>query len=160
MTDWQGFVSRKVVIMLKKLHENPLGPPIKGRIAGAHLTAPVEAKSDIVQLFPITGDVLLRGYSGVGTSLNGVLLGRKPKRIVSHGVQDIEAAQPLVARQYVAGDVAQWMPNVKPGPGRVGEHIEDIVLGFVVLNTNLVNLVFLPPAAPFRLDFGRTVLQC
>ena len=92
--------------------------------------------------------------------MNGVLLGRKPKRIVSHGVQDIEAAQPLVARQYVTGDVAQWMPNVKPGPGRVGEHIEDIVLGFVVLNTNLVNLVFLPPAAPFRLDFGRTVLQC
>ena len=45
-------------------------------------------------------------------------------------------------------------------PGRVGEHIKNKIFGLIMLNVNFISLVFLPPAAPFRLDFGRTVLQC
>jgi hypothetical protein len=60
--------------------------------------------------------------------LDGVLLGRQAKRVEAERVQDKVALHPPVARADVGGDVAQRVPDMQPGPGRVREHVHDVEL--------------------------------
>ena len=48
------------------------------------------------------------------TGLDGILLGRKAKSIITHRMQDIEALQPLVAGVYVACYISQRMAHMQP----------------------------------------------
>ena len=65
----------------------------------------------------------------VGSRLDSVLLGRKAKRVPSHGMQDIEAFHTLESRQNVGRRVPKGVPNMQPSPTGVGEHVEDVALG-------------------------------
>ena len=60
--------------------------------------------------------------------LHGVLLGGQPERVVAHGVQHVVAGHPQVAAQHVGADVAQRVPDVQAGAGRVGEHVQQVDL--------------------------------
>ena len=86
------------------------------RIAGAHLTAPVEAEADFVKLFAIAVDILLSGDGGMLARLYGILFCRQSIGIIAHRVQDVEAAEALVAGIDIAGDVAQGWPTCRPAP--------------------------------------------
>src|SRR4051812_49583161 len=61
-------------------------------------------------LFPYT--TLFRSLCGDGrmlSCLNGILLGRQAKRIVSHRMQHIKSLVTLVTRHDIGGDVSQRM---------------------------------------------------
>ena len=59
--------------------------------------------------------------------LNGVLLGRESKCVVSHRVQDVVAPHAPEARERVGRDVAERVPHVQPLARGVGEHVENEV---------------------------------
>ena len=52
----------------------------------------------------------------------------KPKASQPIGMQDVKAARAAVAGEDIGGGVAFGVADVQSGPGRVGEHVEDVVL--------------------------------
>ena len=83
------------------------------------------AQPQAAQLPPHVDHVLFRGLARVLTGLHGILLGRQPKCVIAQGVQDVLARHPLEAREDVGGNEAQWMTDMQPGAGGVGEHVQN-----------------------------------
>ena len=119
-------------------------------VAGAHLALPVEAEADLVELFAVAGYVLLGGHSGVLSGLYGILLGGQAVGIVAHGVEHVEALRTLVARIDVRGDVAQRVAYVQAGSRGIGEHVEHVEFGLVVIRLDVIGLFGGPGVLPGR----------
>ena len=97
------------VIALEHLDEGPLRPFVITRIAGAHFAAPVEAEADLVELFAITVDVILRGDFRMLSGLDGILFGGQSVRVVTHRMEHVEALQSLVSCINIRSDVSERM---------------------------------------------------
>ena len=67
-------------------------------------------------------------------------------------MQDIEAARPLVPAEYVGRGVAFGMADVQTRAGRVGEHVEDVELGFGAVVVGGKGFVLKPMVLPLWLD--------
>jgi hypothetical protein len=55
--------------------------------------------------------------AGCCPGLDGILLGRESKGIITHGVKDIEAFQSFKSGDDVRGYIAKRMSYMKPCPG-------------------------------------------
>ena len=129
-----------VVPALEQLPENPLGPLVIRRVAGADFPGPIEAKSELFQLVAVPGDVLLGGDGGMLAGLDGVLLCRKAKAVVPHRMKDVEALVALVPGVDVGRDVSERVSHVQARTRRVGEHVQHVVLGFGSVFGHLVGV--------------------
>ena len=109
-----GLVQAGVIPTVEHLEEGPLRPFVERRIAGAHLPVPVVGEAYAVELAAVALDIAGGGDFGVLAGLDGILLGGKAEGVVSHGVQHVEALEPLVSGEDVAGDVAERMTDVQP----------------------------------------------
>ena len=154
------FLRGMIVPTIEELEEDPLRPFVVGRITGAHFAAPIETESDVVQLFAVTRDVDFSGLRRVLTGLDGILLRRQAEAVVAHGVQHVEAFLALVARNDVAGDVAQRMPYMQARSARVREHVEHIVLRFARVVLHAVGAALAPFLAPLPLYVLVLVAHC
>jgi len=76
LRDRAGLLTSVVVIAVEHLQKCPLRPFVIFGITRAHLTTPIETEADLVELLPVTVDVLLGGYSRMLTGLNRILLSR------------------------------------------------------------------------------------
>ena len=139
--------------------EGPLRPLVVLRIARAHLAVPVEREADLVELLAVAGDVALGRHGRVLSRLDGVLLGRKTERVVTHRVQDVESLEAFVARIDVQGDVAQRMPDVQARSRRIGKHVEDVEFGPRGVRFDAVGLVLSPALLPPGFDLLEIVLH-
>ena len=148
-----------VVVVREHLHECPLSPFVVLGITGAHLAAPIERETDLVQLLTIAADVLRCGHSGVLTRLDSILLGGQTKGVVTHRVQNVETAQTLVARIDIRGDVAQRVTYVQTCARRIGEHIEDIEFGARRIDLHFVGTALAPLFLPFGFDGSKIVFH-
>ena len=115
---------------VEHLLEGPLCPLVVVGGAGAHLAVPVEAEAYLVELFAVAVNVGEGGLLWVLSCLDGILFCWQSVGIVAHGVEDIVALKTLVARIYVAGDVAERMAHMQTGSAWIGEHVEDVELWF------------------------------
>ena len=77
--------------VLKELEEDPLGPFIIFRIAGADLAVPVEGESDRSELIGKVLDVLLRDNSRMSIRLDGVILRRQTESVKADREKDVVA---------------------------------------------------------------------
>ncbi len=98
LPDRLGTLHRVVVVVAEHLGKGPLRPAVVLGIARAHLAAPVEAETDLVELLAVAGYVLLGGQGGVLAGLYGILLGRQAECVVAHRVQHVEARLSFVTR--------------------------------------------------------------
>ena len=128
-------------------------------VAGAHLAAPVERESYLVQLLAVALDVLFRRDGRMLSCLYGILLGRQSVGIVAHGVQHVEALLPLVAGVDVAGDVAQRMAHMQTRPAGIGEHVEHIEFLLVLIFGHSIELLLVPPLMPFLFNLSEVVFH-
>ena len=93
-----------------------------------------------------------------------VLLGRQPKTVESHRVQNVKSLHSFVAAVDVAGDIPFGMADMQPGTAWIGKHIEDIALRFVIIEAGiaraqrLIGLLLLPVGSPFGFDGLEVVL--
>ena len=101
IADGTCFLGLGVVPTLEQLPKNPLRPTVVRGVAGAHLSGPIVAKPELLQLLAVSVDVLLRGDCRVLAGLDGVLLSREAKTVVPHRVQDVESLVPLVTCEHV-----------------------------------------------------------
>src|SRR6267142_6517009 len=109
---------------------------------------------------------------------NRILFRRQPKSIPSHRMQNMQSLRSFVPREYIRRRVALRMPNMKSGPRRVGEHVEDVVFWefargrlAVALSKWMTDwhhfirvpgaksLLALPMALPFGLDQMKRILS-
>ena len=160
LVDGARLLRAVVVVRLKHPLKGPLGPMVVAGVAGAHLAAPVEAESYLVQLLAVALDVLLRRHRRVLSGLDGILLGGQSVGIVAHGVEDVEALLALVARVDVAGDVAQRVADVQTCSRGIGEHVEDVELLTCWVLRHLVGLMVPPVLLPFLFDLSEIVFHC
>ena len=79
-------VALRIVVTLKKASKDPLRPFVVGRVACAHLAAPIVAEADLLELLSVAFDIYLGGNLGMLPRLDGILLSRQPKGIVAHRV--------------------------------------------------------------------------
>jgi hypothetical protein len=67
----------------------------------------------------------------------------------------IIAVQDLIAAPYVGYDVAPPVPDVKPVPGRIREHIQTVIFGLITVVP--VDRVLLPDPVPLFFNLGRVI---
>ena len=123
-----GLAGVLVEVGAVELEEDPLGPADVVGIGGIDLAIPVVGEAEGLELAAEVGDVGLGGDAGVLAGLDGVLFGGQAEGVPAHGVEDVEAVHALVAADDVGGGVAFRVTDVEPGAGRVGEHVEDVIL--------------------------------
>ena len=99
---WEGAFTKE---RAKHLLERPLRPLIIARCTSPHLSVPVEAETNLVQLLTISVNILERRLLRVLTCLNGILLSRKTIRIITHRVQHVISLQPFETSIDVTGDI-------------------------------------------------------
>ena len=93
------------IITVEHLLESPLRPMVIGRVASTYFPIPVEAKTNLVQLFTVAVDIGSRGNGRVLPRLYGILLGRKSVSIVSHGIQHVKSLQTFVTCVNIRSNV-------------------------------------------------------
>ena len=117
------FVLVFVIVMIKKLHKNPLSPFIVSWVRRSHFSTPIITEAQIFKLSCKCLYILFSRYGWVLARLNCVLLGWKSKTIKPHWVQNVETFQSFVSTYYVCRNVAERMANMKPSTRRIGKHI-------------------------------------
>ncbi len=148
--------------LLIELDENPLGPFVVGGIGRVDLARPVIGKTDLPDLAAEIRDVPFGRLARMGAGLHGVLLGGQAEGVPAHGMEDVEAAHPLVARNQIAGDVALGMADMQPRAGGVREHVERVVLRLFAARLARIRgaerALLEPVALPRRLECGERKL--
>src|SRR5688572_21546248 len=86
LIDRFGLFCLAVEPAVEELEKYPLGPFVIMGIGGLYLAVPIETKADIVQLLAKVFDIVIGGYGGRDTMVDGILFGRKTKGIITHGV--------------------------------------------------------------------------
>ena len=152
MANRHGLAALCAVERIEHLAERPLRPMIITRLAGAYLAVPVERKANLVQLFAVAGNILLRGFGGVLSRLNGVLLSGQSVGIVTHRVQHVKTLQAFIAGVNIRSDVTERMSHVQSCARGVGEHIQHVVFRFRLILFNVIGFILGPFAAPFPFD--------
>src|SRR5450631_1639712 len=145
-------VSIPVVPTVKQLQKNPLSPFVVGGSCGIHLPAPVEGKPDPVQLFTEIADILFCADSRVDAAFYSILFSRQTKSIISHRMQYVKAFEPLITREYIAGDITQRMAHMQARTTRIREHIQYMTLWFCAFVADLICMIRLPSFLPFSFD--------
>ena len=90
---------------------------------------------------------------------DGILFCRKPKGVISHGMQDVEAFQPFKPAINVAGDVSEGMSNMQAGTTWIGEHIKDITFRLVTVVGNSIGTLCIPFFLPFSFDLTELIFH-
>ncbi len=142
---------------LVHLQEQPLVPLVVVHVAGCDFAVPRVADAQALQLPLHVRDVRARGRFRVDAALDRRVLGGKAERIPTEGVQDVEAARPLVARDDVANHVVSDVAHVGV-PGRVGEHLQTVVLRLRRVLDHLEGPALGPALLPLPVERLRFVL--
>ncbi|MPM97682.1 hypothetical protein SDC9_144859 [bioreactor metagenome] len=97
-------------------------------------------------------DVLLGGDFRMGSGFDRVLFGGQPEGVPAHRMKHVEALHALVAADDVGRGVAFGMTHVKAGTGRIREHIQRVIFGFVGEVDGPERFFHRPARLPFGLD--------
>ena len=82
---------------------------------------------------------------------DGGIFSRHPERIPPHGVKHIKAPHLFVARDNVADRVISHVPHMNLA-GRIGKHLQKVILFFVRIFRHLKQPVRFPVVLPLLFD--------
>ncbi len=132
--------------------EEPLGPAVVVGQAARDLARPVERQADQVHLAVVVGDVAPGGDLRAHAHLDGVVLGGQAEGVPAHGVQHVEAAHALQARDHVGGHVVAAVADREAVARGIREEIERVELGAVGGVGRAVGVALAPDTLPARFD--------
>ena len=142
---------------LEHLEEEHLLPAVVLGVARGQLPAPVVAETHLLELRAHVVDVLRGPARGMHLVGDGGVLGGQPEGVPAHGVEDVEPAHALVARDHVTDGVVAHVSHVD-APRRIREHLQQVVLGTGRAFLHPEALFALPLALPLLLDLPELVL--
>src|SRR5262249_15974547 len=103
--DGLGPVYTRVIPGVIELQENPLSPAVVLRVRRIKLPTPIKRDSDQTELSLVVGRKLSDQLGRIGFQFDGSVLCRETKGIPSHWVKNVVPAHPIVATQYVRGNI-------------------------------------------------------
>ena len=130
---------------LVELHEDPLGPAVVIGFAGGELARPVDRDTPLLELPPEGLDRALGRDPRRLAGFDRVVLRREAEGVVAHRVHDLEAVAAAEVGDRVADRVALEVPYVG-FPGRVGQHLQHVVLRLGRIVAGLARVGDLPGA--------------
>ena len=83
---------------------------------------------------------------------DGILFGRQPECIPTHGMQDVESAHPVITAVDVSCGIAFRVADMQAGSGRVRKHIKDVELRLGSLVSGGKGFMVEPVALPLGFD--------
>src|SRR5690606_13512431 len=146
------FIFSFIVPRIEKFNKNPLSPLIIRGIGSSYFTAPVERKTNLPKLFFISCDVLFCSNRRMCAGLDGILLRRKPKTVVTYRMKHVITLMSFIPCINIRCNVAQWMPDVQTRSRRIRKHIEDVIFRLLGVVFNFKSLVFFPEFLPLLFD--------
>ena len=149
---------RKARPLLQHAQEKPLRPTVVVGQAGGDFGLPVVAQPQPPHLAAHVGDVLERPLAGRGVVLERRIFRRESKGIPAHGMEDVVALHPHVARQGIADGVVAHVAHVQLARG-IGQHLQHVILGpAAVLGLGAIEIRFrIPALLPAHFDLRRIV---
>ena len=84
------------------------------------------------------------------------VFGGQSESIPAHGVQHVEAAHPLIARERVADRIVADVADVERAAG-VGQHLQDVEFRLGGVLFGLVEIGVLPTLVPLQFDLDMVV---
>src|SRR5207237_4738354 len=97
------------------------------------------------------GGVLRHHLPWIATALQRLVLGRLAEGVPAHGMEHVESAHGLIADEGIRGSVVLDVTDGEAGAGRVGEHLERVVLRRLGVVERAEGLLLRPPFLPFGL---------
>ena len=141
---------------LQEVEEQLLLVLVIGRVAGRDLARPVERQPHRLELLLHGRDVLVGPGLGVDLLRHGRVLGRHAEGVPAHGVEHGMAGGALIAGDHVPHGVVAHVAHVD-APGRVGEHLQDVVFGARVVVRGGEDALLVPGLPPAGLGHAGVV---
>ncbi len=122
-------------------------------LASGDFAIPIVGEAHAAVLALHLFDVGAGPFAGLAVVFDGGVFSGETEGVPAHGVEDVEAAHPLIAGEGVTDGVVTDVPDVERSGG-VGEHFEDVELGLggVLLGGEEFG-VFGPAGAPLGFNF-------
>jgi hypothetical protein len=114
--------------LLEHPQEQPLVPAVVVGAAGGEFALPVDREPERLQLLLHVRDVVVRPLRGRHAVRHRGVLGRQPEGVPAHGLEHVEAAHAVEAREHVADRVVAHVAHVQLAR-RIREHRQAVVLG-------------------------------
>ncbi|OQC23181.1 MAG: hypothetical protein BWX71_02149 [Deltaproteobacteria bacterium ADurb.Bin072] len=138
-------------------NEEELFPPVIIRVAGGELATPVITETHAFELGLHVLHILVGPFLRVHAARDGRVLGGHAEGVPAHGMEHVESFHLLVASHDIADGVVSHMAHVDP-PGRIGKHLEEIVLLSPRVDVHLEKPGVLPDLLPLGLYRLRVVV--
>ncbi len=100
------------------------------------------------------------GFEVTTYRIDGKVLCRKPKRIPSHGIENIIALHPSLSRHNVQSRIRSWMSHMQSLSGRIRKFHQRIIFRFGIIIRSLKSLLVIPHLLPFCLHFSVIIYFC
>ena len=159
LADRAGLLLVVAVVAVEHPDEGPLRPFVIFGITGTDLTAPIVAETDLFQLLPITGYIILCRDLRMLSGLDGVLLRGQSVSVVTHRVQYVKTLQTFETRINIRSYITERVANVQSRTGRIGEHVQYIVFRLIRVLFDFINLFGNPVVVPLLLNLSEIVLH-
>ena len=111
---------------LEKVEEQRLLVRVIAGVAGGELALPIDREPHQPQLPAHRRDVRVGPLGGMNAALERRVFRRQAEGVPAHGMEDVEASGPLVARHDVAHRVVAHVAHMDAARG-VGEHLQDVI---------------------------------
>ena len=126
----------------------------------ADFAFPVEAEANLVQLTPVSVDVLNGRLLRMLTCLDGILLSRQSIGIITHRVQHVETLLALISGIDITGDIAKRMTHMQTCSRWIREHVQYVEFLLLLVLHYAIGTIFHPSLLPFLFDFSEIVIHC
>ena len=135
-----------------EIEEKPLRPAVIFRVAGGDLPIPVIGKAHQFEVVFEGGDVVVSPFPGVHPELDGGVFGRQAEGVPPHGVEDLKALHFFQPGHHVANGIVFQVSHVEVAAGGIGEHLQDVIFGFLREIRGAIEPALLPEPLPFRFN--------
>ena len=139
--------------MLVQLDEEPLGPFIVFGIRRNRFAPPVEHGAHRSASGAHLLDILIGPLLRMDAALDGGIFSRQTEGVEAHGEEDVVAVHAHEAGACICRRHGIPVTDVQVA-GRIRQHGQGVVLGFVGINIGMVQAIGFPFCLPFRFNLG------
>ena len=154
---YRGFLLVRKTTLVEGL-KHPLSPAVVIGTAGLNLSVPIIRKTHFPLLTLHVVNIREGPIGRADIILYGSIFCRHTESIKTHRVNNIETGHCLITSQYITYGIIAYMSHMEISR-RIREHLQNIVLLFILGHLSLIDIAVSPLGLPFFLYIMRFILQ-